>query len=397
MLNRTSRLSSRRTATTLAVGVLTVAVAASACSSSKGNSGGSGGNGPLVISIPYLGSTTGAGSTLAYETINSEKLAVDQINSQNLGFTLKVTTYDSAENPAQAVANFRKILKDNPLVVMGGFTNEAAAVAPIANQSGVPYIAGLVSDLTIATKNRPNAYVATGDIVSISQAGAKQWMTAESVKKVSAIFDQSFAATKGQSDALVQGVKDGGGSIAENLGFDSGTTDFTSIVHRALAANPDGLLVATQPGESAAIVKEIRREGSKATILLAQGSFSTAFSSAAGDSATGAYVIGQYFPGLGLGQSAAYEDKFKAATGKLPTYNFDYEAWLLLADALQKANIKGKSTDDARKVIQAALDQARTTSLTGQQIRFNAQGYVDRSGILVQIQSDGSLKNETAS
>jgi branched-chain amino acid transport system substrate-binding protein len=348
---------------------------------------------PIKVKIAYDGPTTGPAAGLASEITYPTQMALEDLKA--MGLDIDLEQFDSQFDPARAVALYRDAIKDDPLAVMGSVSNSAAAIGPLANQASIPFIPALAAVLDVTTKNRPWVFTTSGDTQQFIGQGIKAWLTENStITKVAAITDSKNVSTAAQGQWAMDAAGD---KAAESENFETGATDFAALVARAIGQGANGIVIASTPSDTAAIAKEIRRQGSQALIFIVQGAFSQEAIKAGGDTLAGAYVVGQWFSGLTNPETIAYEKRFLEKSGGKPAvWSHMYEAWMMLGRAiLSVPGIQDMSLKDAREALRAALEKVQFPPVGGgAPIQFNAQGYTDRTAVLVELKADGTMEQK---
>jgi ABC-type branched-subunit amino acid transport system substrate-binding protein len=344
--------------------------------------------------IPYLGSTTGPAAAFANDTTLPAQIAVEAINAEEIDNMphLTIKQVDSQLDPAKAVANYREIVKDDPVIVVGSYSSEGTAVAPLANADKIPFVVAFSTVPDIPRKNRPYVYSPATEISHVAGVGIEKWLKAEpSIKTVAMIKDEKDVAASAQGGAAATAIEGAGKTLAGTVGFQTGATDFAASVTRALESSPDGVVVASLAGDAVAIVQEIRRQNKDVSIYLIQAAVGPAFLTSVGPAADGAYAGTDFY--ASDPRVADYTAAFKKLSGdKAPGYGFPYDAWLLLTRALADADLGCTTGAEAREKIRTALDAVETEGVTGDVIAFNDEGFTDRTGILVRLSGDGSIE-----
>src|SRR5580658_3806680 len=128
------------------VALAAVVALVSACGSSSGNAG-AGGDGSAKgapIEIGYVAGLSGFDGSFSLPTLHGEQMAVNAINAAGgvHGRPLKLLSYDSGGNPAQAAALETQLVDNQSVIATTGpiFDAEANATDPIANRAGIPFI-----------------------------------------------------------------------------------------------------------------------------------------------------------------------------------------------------------------------------------------------------------------
>ena len=346
------------------------------------------------ITIVHMASTTGAIASYRASIIPPTQMALKVINADGgiNGATLKSKEYDSASKPAQAVSTYRRVSKDTVAIVGPNSSAELSAVAPLANAAGIPLVAGLPSIVQIAKDNRPNVFMTSPSFQPVAKDATDAWFAKTGVKNVAVLSNTQDISTKGQADYSIAAMKSSDRKIVRKVDFQNGTTDFGPLVKRTVAGSVDGVFVCSQPQDGVAIVQELKRQEYGGPILLCQFSFGPQFTDNVGKAGIGVYTFTSLWlqgnPAPSVAKWVAEYEKAAKTPANAPAA-LVYESWLLLAEAMRKADVTGMPVDKARKAIAAELPKVSITGITGDEVKFNKDGFIDRAGTLLQVGPNG--------
>lgn len=385
---RSLHRSRSRIASVAALGLLAGALAA--CGSSGGGEGTD--SGPIVI--PHLNSITGAMSAYQASTAIPADMAVAAINADGGidGRDLEINKIDSQTVTTTAVQNFRTEATDAVAVVGPESSGELSAVAPLAKAAGVPIVAGLPTVVQLAADNQPWLYLSQPNIVETQTFGTERWLEASpGIATVTVLTNDQDAASQAQGEAVEDALEEEGVEIS-TLGFQTDQTSFTSLVGRALAS--DGVVIATGPAQGAAIAEELDRQGYEGSVFAISNVLGPTFTETAGASADGFFgVLGSYVDENTSPEAKEFIEAYeaKAGTGFTVVAMYEYQAWMLLAEALRAADLSG-SLEEQRTSVQKALRSVSITGLAGEEIGFNDKGYIERPSAFLKVRADGTFE-----
>jgi branched-chain amino acid transport system substrate-binding protein len=375
---------------------IAAALGVGACGSDGGGAGASGGGekGPIVIQ--HMVSTTGPAAPYRLNTQPPTEMALDKINAEGgiNGRKLEEKAIDTRLDPTLTVREFQSLPKDLPFVMGPEFSTEYAAVAPLANRMGLPTISSLATIITIAGENRPAAFQTTSNFARLAQDAVGTFAKAQpGVKKVVMLADEKDVAAKGQGEAISAALKSTGAGVVATVGFETGASDFAPVVAKAKSAGADGVLVAALPADAAGVVQEVRRQGIDLPILVSLSGFASVefTQNSKGILGKGIYGVSQFY--ADDPRVKGFVDEYKKRTKQVPPAAASnvYEAWMMLAKVLREKKIDGMSTDEARKAIIDGLTHVSVEGVAGEPISFNKDGYIDRPGLLLKLESDGTV------
>jgi branched-chain amino acid transport system substrate-binding protein len=346
-----------------------------------------------TVTIPYLGSSTGPAAGFKQDIQVPPRLATMELErSPRPGMPkVKFERLEDGLDPARAVKNFREAMKSDPIAVLGVTSNTSAAIAPLAKAEKVPFIATGASKVSIAADNRPWVYTPWADPAQVQGTAVKQWLELEpEVKRVVMVQNEQEAASKTQGDAAAGGLEAAGAELVGKVAFNTSTTDFAPLVTRAASYKPDGIIVASTPPQASAIDQAIRKQGIEASVYQIQNSIAEGFFTTIGDAAEGYYGGTTFYADASTPSVKEYVTEFEKLSGGVrPTYSQIYDGFRFLLAALEKADIAGKSTDEARDAVRLALDEVCITAVIGRKECFNDQGYIEQPPILLRFGKDG--------
>jgi urea transport system substrate-binding protein len=342
---------------------------------------------PIVITVPV--GLSGVNSVVAPAVVQSGELAVEELNARGgvLGRPVKLIPLDDESGPAGAVKAFNTAIRQHKADVIITMETSAArnAGAPIADRAKVPFIYTSFYEGRACGKYLfVNAWVPEQVVPPLIK-----FMTDEkNVKKWFAV-GSDYAFGRGMIEAAKKTIKGMGGTILGEEYQPLQASDWTAIISKIRAANPDGIIYSTSGGgPNIDFLKQLKAAGLKMPI----GSLSIdeLTAEAGGNAAEGVYYTGDYFTGLDNPQNqtflAAMKKKFGA---NLKTPNAlseqEYDGVHAYAMAVEKAK-----TTDADKVIEALP----TIVFRGPRgpVQMNKQHHAPLPIYLAQVQADGKTR-----
>src|SRR6266480_5680329 len=342
---------------------------------------------PVVIAIPV--GLSGVNSVVAPAVVQSAELAADELNAKGgiLGRPVKVVPLYDESGPAGAVKAFNTGIRQDKADVIITMETSAArnAGAPIAERAKVPFI------YTSFDEGR-----ACGEYLFVNAWVPEQvvpplikFMTDE--KKVKRWFavGSDYAFGRGMIEPAKKTIKDMGGTILGEEYQPLQQSDWTAIISKIRAANPDGIIYSTSGGgPNIDFMKQFKAAGLKMPV----GSLSIdeLTAEAGGGAAEGVYYTGDYFTGLDNPANQKFLDAMKRKFGgNLKTPNSlsepEYDGIYAYAKAVEKAG-----TTDVDKLVQV-LPTIIFTGPRGQ-VQMNKQHHAPLPVYLAQVQADGKTK-----
>lgn len=216
------------------------------------------------VKIGFIDPQTGTYAVTGKSEIRGAKMAADQINKSGgiLGRPLQMYFEDAAANPGQAVQKAHKLVHRNKVDFLEGAVSSAVAEAlsHAANQMGILYIdtGGHADDVTGKNchwntfRTCSTTWLCTaGDFQTLFNNYGKRWF----------FITPDYAFGHYLHRDYVKQLKEAGGEAVGNALAPLGTTDFSTYLIQAKAANPDALLVLTSGDDLTNSLKQITQFG----------------------------------------------------------------------------------------------------------------------------------------
>ncbi|WP_051662975.1 ABC transporter substrate-binding protein [Alicyclobacillus macrosporangiidus] len=326
--------------------------------------GGSGGGGSVEVNIGFTGPLSGGAAFYGKDVLNGITLAVNEINASGeitVGgkkVTFKVDALDDKYLPNEAATNAKRLAQQDhaPIVfcphsggilAIQGFNAKEQPQFILAAYSSEPAILQQKNGLTVMIPPRYDAYF---------EPFAKTEM--EKFGKRLGLIPTTTAYGKEWAKGFSETWQKLGGTVLTNNGVDyNTTTDFSSVVSKALSEHPDVLFVGGPSQPTALVIKAARDQGFKGGfVVMDQAKFESMSGIVTQDMLNGAVGVMplEKYPGPGTSQ---FIQAFKQAYGqdKVPNSEnaLNYQAMWAFAEAIKLA---GTTTDV--KAIMAKMPDA---------------------------------------
>jgi len=355
--------------------------------SSTGSSGSSGGGGsePAPVKVALIVPLSGPYAENGQTVMEGVEMAVEEINEaggiQSLGGAkLEIIPADSGSaDPGQAANVTRRVLQQNSdLTAVIGIWASAFTVAAstVTEQAKIPM---LTQSFTDEITTRGYEYIFQFPAKS-SQMGAA---SVDNLVKVAenagiqlnnvALVSDNASASKTAAEAIVKELKARGITISEELYFQPGITDATSIATRVVNAKPDLVFLGGSLSDASLMIKTMRGMNYKGAFMGNGGAFiNRQFAKVTGEDGNGTISVAGWnwdFPYPG---AAEFNEKY---TKK---YNQDfapqdagtnYAIVYALKEALEKAGSR-----DPQKVRDAIAELDIPSIMTGGRVAFDETG-----------------------
>jgi branched-chain amino acid transport system substrate-binding protein len=356
-------VSSRRAIISSVACIAALMLAGCASGSAVGSSGGSSASGSKVIQLVNLEDLTG---DIAFAGTSAEagiKLAVSQVNSSGLlggGRTFKLTEQDAQSSPPHSQTVMSEIAASDAQVVIGPILDQEADVdAPIAQRSGIPYVAtqsgganilGIGDDIFRMTA--PQQYYQQLD---------ENYAKVQGDKRLAILYDTDQPSQVIEEQYWAQSTKAYGYSFTSIDGVSTSTTDFSAAATKIASEKPDAVVVLLVGAQNPSFLTQLWNDGYKGQIIGALGMSGGSITSL-GTRANGIVWATDFTPLMKTPLAENFVSAFKAANGgKLPD-NFAAEAY----DAVYFiARAIAKTSDTSRSGIDNALSALTKTGFDG--------------------------------
>ncbi len=302
------------------------------------------------ISVGVAGPMTGGEATFGRQLRNGAEQAVADINAAGgvLGKKLKLEVGDDACDPKQARSVGEKFAGMKLPVVVGHYCSSSSIPASEAYaESGVLQITPASTNPTFTERGLWNTFRVCGrDDQQGAVAGAYVARNFKG-KNIAVIHDKTTYG-KGLADETKKALNKAG--VKEKLyeAYNKGDKDFTALVSKLKLNNIDLVYVGGYHQESGLILRQMRDQGLKTTLMAGDALADKEFASITGPAAEG--VLFTFGPDpRKKATAAAIVAKFKAKNIDPEGYTlYTYAAFQIWTQAVAKAG-----TTDGKKVAAA--------------------------------------------
>jgi len=332
---------------------------------------------------------SGANSVVAPAVVQSSQLAVEQINAAGgiLGRKVEMEIVDDASGAVGAQKAFDTLVFQKKVQAVIAMETSAArnAALPVITKGKVPYIyTSFYEGRSCNPWMYVNGWVPEQQVFPMVNYFAK----AKGAKNFF-LVGNDYAFGRGMLEFTKKYIEKNGGKVVgeEYLPIDG--SDWTSVVSKIRAVNPDALISATAGGApNVSLAKQLK--GAGLTLPYGNLAIDEGTAKTMGDVASGMYMSASYLTGIDTPQNKAFIDAMTKKFGaSLKTPNElsepQYEAFFLYKAAVEKAG-----STDAAKVTQA-LGEVSYTGPRGA-VAMNSSRHTQLSMRLGRVQHDGSIQ-----
>ena len=320
------------------------------------------------INITVLSDITGKAGFYGTAIETSAKFAVDEINANGGmdGHKIVLSIKDTTSTAATASSLMNDAISDGTdVIIFGVLSEEALAIAPLAQDAGIPMI---------NIQAAGDGVVETGDAIwRITPPQANfyptmaDYVAEEFQAKTAAVF---YITDNAPSVALATEVfpvefERAGITVTDSVSSSSTETDLTTAVTRLLAGNPDFIMTQAIGAQNITLITQLRRAGFTGQIGGGTALGANALK-ALGDEADGIIYYSSFVGSdeLSFASGRDFTSAFTAAVGEQPT-TFNAETFDAFGFIQAAVIASGKVTPEG---ILAGMNEVATTGgFTGAQ------------------------------
>jgi urea transport system substrate-binding protein len=342
---------------------------------------------PIKIGVPV--GLSGANSVVAPSVVQSAQLAVEEINAKGgiLGRQVQLEVADDGSGAAGAHKAFDSLIFQKKTDALISMETSAARNAglPIVQRGKVPFI------YTSFYEGRScNQYLYVDAWVPDQQvAPIVDYFMKKKGAKSFYLVGSDYAFGRGMLEFTRTYIQKTGGKILGEEYEPMDATDWTAIISKIRAANPDAIVTSTAGGApNVTLTKQLRAAGIKS--LYGNLAVDEGTAKGMGGDAEGIYISASYLTSIDSAKNKDYLAAMKKKFGAdLKTPNDlsvpEYEGVYLYKAAVEKAK-----TTNADAVIKALAE----VSFEGPRgtIQMSKQRHAPLTMYLGQVQADGSVK-----
>lgn len=307
---------------------------------------------------------TGTYAKLGTNIKNGFKLYVDEHGGALGGREIEYVEVDSEANPAKAIDNVNKLIKQHNVDVLLGSVHSgvALAMAKRAKESGTLMIVpNAGADKVTGPLCAPNIFRTS---FSNWQPGyAIGQAMAEDGHKRAVSITWKYGAGQEMAAGFKESFEKAGGKVVEELFVPFPNVEFQSLLTQIAAAKPDAVFAFFAGGGAVKFVKDYAAAGLKTSIpLYGTGFLTDGTLEAQGADAEGVRTALQYADELGTPTDTAFRAAYAKAYGEQPdVYAVQaYDAAQLLGIGLSATGGDPKKTKEfAAAVRKATIDSPR--------------------------------------
>ncbi len=253
------------------------------------------------IRIGTSASTTGSFAALGQNQLRGYQLCIKRANDKGgvLGRRLELITEEDKSDPATAVRIYESLIAEKHVdAILGPYGSAGAdAVADVSEKHRMPMIVPLAGTSAIFKKGRKYVFMVLSPaetwLEGLIDLAVKRGLKTVAVIHEDTLFPRTAAA------GTVEYAKRKGLTVVLNEAYPKGTADFTALLTKVHAANPDVLAAGTYFEDAVAITRQMKTLDVNPRVFgVTVGADLPKFHETLGKSAEFVYGATQWDPGL---------------------------------------------------------------------------------------------------
>jgi len=361
----------------------------------------SGGKEAGTIKVAVLAPLSGPVPTFGAMTRDGALLAIEEWNAKGgvLGKKIQAVIEDSQCTPEPAVNAANKVINQDKIkFIIGEVCSKASIpISDIANAAKVIQITGTSTNpaVTVDAQGKTKDYIFRACFIDPFQGlvGAKFAAGTLKAKKVFLLIDQANDYVKGLAEVFEAEFKKAGGTIVGKESYTATDTDFSAILAKVKAAQPDLVYLPDYYQVVNLATKQAKEKGITVPFMGGDGWDSSDLDLKATE---GGYFTNHYHPGdtrpIVVNFVKNFGAKFKDEKGaaKVPDAlaALAYDATNLLIQAIKEAG-----SEDTTKV-RDALQKIKFDAVSGT-VTFDKQHNPVKGAVILKVK-DGKVQFDSA-
>lgn len=346
-----------------------LALAAVGCSG-KGEQGQ--GAQAQTVKIGFAGPLTGDNALYGTSMRDAALIAIDELNAseeaKKAGYTFELKAEDDAGDPKQAVNAANALIADKGVVAVNGHFNSGCSVPASSVYEK--------EDLAMITVSTNPALTDTGlSVVNriTARDDSQGPFAADLVKKQGftkvSVVDDSTTYGQGLATEFVKSFKSLGGNVLSENRVQPKDVDFSALVTKIKADNPEAVYYAGAHTEGALFGKQLRAAGLDVPIIGGEMIYTPDYIKLCGNSSEGDIATALGLPLEKQAKGPEFLDKYKKRYNKEPeAYDtYSYDSTMIIGQAVLQA----KST--RRLDVKNAIRGIKYSGVTGD-VSFDQKG-----------------------
>lgn len=362
---------------------------------------GDGGSEDLVdIKIGVSSPFTGDVAALGLGIRNGAQLAIEEAapELEELGISLSMLAVDDAADPKTGVNAANQMVSDSAVVGVVAHLNSGVSIptSAVYNEAGIVQISPASTNPALTLQGFENVFrVCTVDTVQGSFAAEFAYDTLGFMKV--AVVDDSTPYGEGLAAEFASAFEDKGGEVASTDKIQLKDQDFTALVTKIIAEEPDAIYFGGMYTEAALISKQAKEAGFGGVVMGGDGLYTQQYIDIAG----AANAEGDVATSIGLplaeqpkGQEfqAMFEETFPDQT--IEAYDtYAYDAAMVIIEAIKTVaddlGVEELTTPAGKQAIIEAVAATDMQGVTGA-VSFDENGDTTNKAVTPYVVRDGA-------
>jgi branched-chain amino acid transport system substrate-binding protein len=351
-----------------------------------------------VVRIGHVAAMTGPVAHFGKDSENGVRMAIDALNAR--GATIggrkvkwELAPEDDAGDPKQATAAAQKLADARVNAVVGHETSGTTIPASkIYYDAGIPQITASSTNPKYTLQGFNTTFRVVANDIQLGRALGRYAVKSMAAKRI-AVIDDRTAYGQGLVTEFVNGLRQQGTSVVAKEFTNDKATDFSAILTRIRASNPDLVFFGGMNAVAGPMLRQMKQLGMNVKMMGGDGICSDEMHKLSGGTMADGQVVCAEAGGVEASGKAAM-DNFRAAYRKRFGIDvqiiapYSYDATMVLAEAMNKAG----SAAPAKYLPELA--KIRYKGVTGN-IGFDAHGDI-RDGTITLYTFKGGHRTEIA-
>ena len=345
----------------------------------------------VTVKIGHVAPMTGPQAHLGKDNESGAKLAIEELNAQNLeigGAKVKfeLLAEDDGADPKQGTIVAQKLVDAKVNGVIGHLNSGTTIPASkLYSDAGIPQISPSATNPKYTQQGFKTAFrVMANDIQQGKILG--EFAAKQGVKTV-AIIDDRTAYGQGLADEFKKAAETSGLKVVATEYTNDKATDFKAILTKIKSTKADLVFYGGMDAQGGPMAKQMKELGLKAKFLGGDGVCTPEFMKLGGPATEGHYCSMPGVPLEKMAKGPEFKDKFtKKFNAEIQLYAPNvYDAVMVMADSMKRAN----SVDPAKY-----LEAVGKTSYEGvtAKIEFDDKGDLKGGAISIYQYKGGKLE-----
>ncbi len=346
------------------------------------------------MKIGLITPLSGDVKTFGESVKNAFEIAVEEQNAKGgvAGMKVAAVIVDDRNDPTEASNAANLLINQHGVkAIVGSVTSKTTIpVSDLAQSFRIPTITGTATNpkVTVADGKRKD-YMFRACYTDSFQGTVMAKFSRDTLgaKTAAVLYDASNDYSKGIAEVFRDAFSRMEGKVAAYESYGKDDVDFSALLTKVKAADPDVLFLPDYYNKVGLIAKQAREKGLKATLIGPDGWDSPELVKVGGDAIEGGYFSNHYSPEDARPDVAnwvkKYREKFQQTPDALGTLTYD--ATNMLLEAIRKAN-----SDDPGKIRDALASLKGFEGVTGT-FTMDENGDPIKSAVIIQIR-DGKQK-----